>query len=134
VPAADATVARFFAAYPPAVQDLALQARSLVLTSLRSLPHTDEAVDASARMIGYGCGPGYRGMVCTLIPSRTEVKLGFYRGADLPDPHGLLEGTGKVHRHVRLRAPGDVTKPGLKGLLKAAREAWKERNARPESR
>jgi hypothetical protein len=127
--AADATVDRFLAAYPPAIQDLAWQARALVLASLRSLPQTDEVVDTSARLLGYGCGKGYAGMVCVLIPSRTEVKLGFYRGADLADPNHLLEGSGKVHRHVRLRAATDLKRPGLKALLRAAQTAWKRRNA-----
>ncbi len=31
------------------------------------------------------------------------VNLGFYHGASLPDPAGLLEGSGKVLRHVKLR-------------------------------
>jgi hypothetical protein len=127
--AADRAVVHFLDSYPPSIRDLALQTRTLVLESLRSLPHTDEAVDTSARLIGYGCGPGYAGMVCTLIPSRTGVKLGFYRGAELPDPRRLLEGAGKVHRHVGLRVPADLTKPGLKALFKAAVAAWKERNA-----
>ena len=122
-------VDRFLAAYPPAVQEIAARARALVLASLRALPHVDETVDAPARLVAYGCGPGYRGMVCTLIPSRTEVKLGFYRGAELPDPRHLLEGTGKVHRHVRLRARKDVARPGLKALLKAAVAAWTQRQA-----
>jgi hypothetical protein len=122
-------VDRFLASYPPAIQDLVWQARALVLASLRSLPQTDEVVDASARLLAYSCGQGYAGMVCTLIPSRTEVKLGFYRGADLADPNHLLEGSGKVHRHVRLRAATDLKRPGLKALLRAAQTAWRRRNA-----
>lgn len=34
-----------------------------------------------------------------------HVNVGFFRGAALPDPHGLLEGTGKSMRHVKL-SPG----------------------------
>jgi hypothetical protein len=121
-------VDRFLGAYPPEVQEIAARARTLVLTALRALPHVDETVDAAARLVAYGCGPGYAGMVCTLIPSRTEVKLGFYRGAELPDPRHLLEGTGKVHRHVRLRGAKDVAMPGLNALLKAAVAAWTRRH------
>jgi hypothetical protein len=46
-------VDRFLASYPPAIQDLVWQARALVLASLRSLPQTDEVVDASARLLAY---------------------------------------------------------------------------------
>src|SRR5262245_27374293 len=31
-----------------------------------------------------------------------HVNVGFYRGADLPDPSGILLGTGKRMRHVKL--------------------------------
>jgi hypothetical protein len=36
---------------------------------------------------------------------RAHVNLGFFHGNDLPDPAGLLQGSGKFMRHVRL-APG----------------------------
>lgn len=130
--AGGSAVDRFLDAYPRPVQDLARRARSLVRRSLRTLPALEETVDKAGRMIGYGSGPGYDGMVCTLIPSRTEVKLGFYRGAELSDPRGLLEGAGKVHRHVRLRGAADVERPGLEALLKAGLAAWRRRRRDPE--
>jgi hypothetical protein len=34
-----------------------------------------------------------------------HVNVGFFRGAEIADPAGLLEGTGKFMRHVKLR-PG----------------------------
>ena len=34
-----------------------------------------------------------------------HVNVGFFRGAELPDPRGLLQGTGRFMRHVKLR-PG----------------------------
>ncbi len=34
-----------------------------------------------------------------------HVNVGFFHGASLPDPAGLLEGSGKYMRHVKLR-PG----------------------------
>ena len=34
-----------------------------------------------------------------------HVNVGFFRGAELPDPNRLLEGTGKFMRHVKIR-PG----------------------------
>ena len=36
---------------------------------------------------------------------RAHANVGFYNGADLPDPADLLEGSGKRMRHVKLR-PG----------------------------
>jgi hypothetical protein len=39
------------------------------------------------------------------------------RGAALPDPEGLLEGTGKSVRHVKVRTVADVKRPALKKLV-----------------
>ncbi|MBI3494240.1 MAG: hypothetical protein HY047_21035 [Acidobacteria bacterium] len=55
------------------------------------------------------------------------MKLGVVRGAELPDPKHLLEGSGKVHRYVALKTRADLKRPGLKPLLKAALAAWKRR-------
>ena len=79
----------FLAAYPPAVARLVLATRARVLAAL---PEVAETVDRPARMLAYGYGPGYGGMICTLIPSQKGVKLGLYRGSELSDPDGLLEG------------------------------------------
>ena len=51
------------------------------------------------------------------------------RHSELPDPHRLLQGSGKVHRHVQLRSVADVANPGLKQLLEAALAGWRHRTA-----
>jgi hypothetical protein len=38
----------------------------------------------------------------------SQVNVGFFHGAALPDPAHLLQGTGKFMRHVKLR-PGTAT-------------------------
>src|SRR6185436_1886944 len=56
-----------------------------------------------------------------------HVNVGFFRGAELSDPHGLLEGTGRFMRHVKLR-PGvrrDTT--ALTYLIAAAHADMQER-------
>jgi hypothetical protein len=110
--------------YPEDVQILARQARE----TLESwLPDADEGVDESARMVGYSYGPGYKGMVCTLILSKSGIKLGLVSGATLADPHRLLAGTGKVHRHVQLRTIRDLQQAGLKQLVLGASAACQKR-------
>jgi hypothetical protein len=116
----------FLAAYPEQVRKIASAARRLLHSSL---PGIAETVNESARLIGFIYGPGYKGVVCTLIMSQTGVKLGIFRGAELPDPKHLMTGAGKVHRHVPLRSVDDLEQPGLKQLLKEALGAWRRRNA-----
>ncbi len=42
---------------------------------------------------------------CYVNAFTSHVNVGFFYGAELPDPAGLLEGTGKRMRHVKL-GPG----------------------------
>ena len=57
------------------------------------------------------------GTVCGFMTGKEHVTFIFLRGAALPDPEGLLEGTGKSVRHVKVRTAVDVKKPGLKKLI-----------------
>jgi hypothetical protein len=49
-----------------------------------------------------------------------HVNVGFFHGAMLDDPAGLLEGTGKRMRHVKLRRAQQVDAAGLGELITAA--------------
>ena len=116
----------FLAAYSADVSELANAARKALA---KALPGIAEGVDKPAKLLGYSYGPGYKGLVCTLIMSKSGVKLGIFRGSELPDPAGLMEGSGKVHRYVQLRAPEDLVRPEIEELLAAALAAWRERAA-----
>jgi hypothetical protein len=116
----------FLAAYSDDVRALANAARRALA---KALPRATESVDRPAKLLGYSYGPGYKGLVCTLIMSKTGVKLGIFRGSELPDPASLMEGSGKVHRYVQLRTASDLERPELKELLAAALAAWRERSA-----
>ena len=119
-------VDELLARYPDPVRKIASAARTFLK---QALPDIAESVDEGAKLLGYSYGPGYKGLVCTLILSQKEVKLGIFRGTELPDPKRLMTGAGKVHRHVPLRSAADLEQPGLKALLAAALAAWKARNA-----
>ena len=49
-----------------------------------------------------------------------HVNVGFFLGARLADPAGLLEGTGKNMRHVKLRPGAEIDREALAGLIRAA--------------
>ena len=97
-------VTDLLAPYSPEVRSLAMEARSFVF---KMLPKILEQVDAKARIIGYGHGPKCADMVCMLMPTKAGVNLGIAYAMELPDPEELLEGTGKLHRHVKLRSKAD---------------------------
>ena len=56
-----------------------------------------------------------------------HVNVGFSRGAELADPAGLLEGTGKLMRHVKLGPGRDVDARALTKLIETAYADMKQR-------
>ncbi|HMB73229.1 MAG TPA: DUF1801 domain-containing protein [Gammaproteobacteria bacterium] len=56
-----------------------------------------------------------------------HVNVGFFRGAELDDAAGLLEGTGKYMRHVKLRPGSDVDAAALERLIGTAYADMKRR-------
>ena len=58
---------------------------------------------------------------------KSHVNVGFFFGAFLPDPSGLLEGTGKRMRHVKLR-PGE--EPDAAELARLIDNAYRDIRAR----
>jgi hypothetical protein len=106
--------------------------RDLVEASRRALkavfPNVEEMPDSQAGLIGYGYGAGYRGVVATLILSRAGVKIGIPYSASFHDPDGMLQGKGKVHRHISISTATGLEKPAVVALLHGALDAWKQRS------
>jgi hypothetical protein len=81
-----------------------------------------------------GCGPDVRELLHDGHPTacvgeaafayvnafRDHVNVGFFHGASLDDPAGLLEGAGKRMRHVKLYEGRDVNTAALGDLITAA--------------
>ena len=57
----------------------------------------------------------------------SHVNVGFFQGAALPDPAGLLQGTGKFMRHVKLRPGTPANADALSRLIEAAYSDMKAR-------
>jgi Domain of unknown function (DU1801) len=104
--------------YAAPIPALALASRSLILDVF---PRAVEVVWAQQRTAGYGTGPKKRTeQFCWLAPFAKHVVFGFYYATELPDPEGLLEGTGRLMRHVKIRRPEDLERPALRALVVAA--------------
>lgn len=57
---------------------------------------------------------------------RAHVNVGFFRGAEIDDPHGMLVGSGKLMRHIKI-VPGDIDGTALKTLIETAYVDMKRR-------
>jgi hypothetical protein len=80
-----------------------------------------EVVWRRQRIASYGVGPKKMTQHYLYIaPYRSHVNLGFYRGAFLNDPAGLLEGKGKRLRHIKVDDAGLADSAELKHLIRQA--------------
>jgi hypothetical protein len=120
------TFKELVAPYPTDVQALAKATRKFML---ELLPKVKETIDPTGPYIQYSYGPGYKGVVSYITVNQKGVKLGLARGTSLPDPKGLLQGTGKGNRHVVIDTRFDLRTPGLRQLVRAAVAAWKKERA-----
>ena len=114
----------FLSQYDEHVFTNALKLREVLLANL---PGIIEQIDIPARMIAYCYGQKYSEMICAMIPSKKGLKLAFYKGNELPDPAGLLEGTGKISRYIVINSDKQIKSAALKKLLSAALKAYKLR-------
>lgn len=57
---------------------------------------------------------------CYISTHKDHIDLGFNYGSELPDPEGLLEGTGKLFRHIKINSPEDLARPAVRRLLEVA--------------
>lgn len=60
-----------------------------------------------------------------------HLNIGFFLGSTLPDPAGLLRGTGRFMRHVRVAPEAPLDRAAVRALLKAAYADLKFRLAAP---
>ena len=53
-----------------------------------------------------------------MLPQEASVNLGFFRGTDLPDPAGVMEGTGAKMCHVKIRSLAEAERPLIETLIR----------------
>lgn len=130
----DRQLLTYLAPYDPHVANLALALREVVL---EEAPEAIESlVNGYAVSIGFSfTGKPLKDGFCHVVTYSTHVNLGFNRGALLPDPDGILEGSGKSIRHIRIRNHDDLDRPVLRRFLQLAIEqVGGPRQPRPATR
>ena len=113
----DPDVGNFLAGYSLQVQEIVLAVRELVLSMA---PGAIEQLDIPARMLAYGYRKTYKDLICVIMPLKVGVNLGFPRGTELPDPDGLLTGSGKRARHIRISSLEQAHQSQVAALLRAS--------------
>ena len=112
----------FLHRYDAGVQEIALGLRRVVLEEMAPC---HEYIFAMRHTVMLLYGPTSRVIedcVCMISVHRKHANLRFTDGAELDDPSGVLEGTGKRMRHIKIKAQSDVSRPEIRTYLRQARK------------
>lgn len=105
--------------HPPEIRQLAEEARALVLAVQ---PQAHQEVETSwGGYLLFKQVEGAGNTVCWLSLHRKHVSIGFPLGTEMADPAGLLQGTGKRQRHVKIQSGEQLSNPAPRVLLE---QAW----------
>jgi len=102
---------------------MAKQIREVRAALRKQLPTAIELVydNYNFFVIGYCSTEKPSDCICSLAANSKGVGLSFYYGADLVDPHGILEGSGSQNRFVRLTEGAKTLKnPHVVAMIIAA--------------
>ena len=58
--------------------------------------------------------------ILSIAAGANGIGLSFYYGATLPDPHGILLGSGNQNRFIRIESAEMLTRPEVEALIAAA--------------
>ena len=118
----DRELARFIGKYSP---DVAAVAEAALAKMRKRLPGAVELVydNYNALAIAFGSSERLADVIFSITLYPRWVSLFFKHGATLPDPQKLLEGTGKVVRHIVLEGAETLDRPAVRKLMEHAQKA-----------
>lgn len=102
----------------PEVQQLVWRAKALILGAM---PEAIQVAWPRQNIVSYGVGPKKMSEhFCYIAVLKNRINLGFYYGAELSDPQHLLEGTGKLLRHIKIESLEQLEEPAVSELIERA--------------
>ena len=115
-PSPDAQLDAFLAKFTPEVE---FQARVALERMRARLPGAVQLVydNYNALAIGFSANDKVSGVVFSIALYPRWVSLFFARGVELPDPEGLLRGSGKSIRHIMLKDIALFDHPAVEALI-----------------
>jgi uncharacterized protein YdhG (YjbR/CyaY superfamily) len=80
-----------------------------------------ELAPNAQEIISYGI-PAYKAkrILAVISPTRKDITFAFSRGAELEDKYALLQGVGKISKHLKFKTTADVKKDLLEYYIKQA--------------
>ena len=96
-----------------------------VLTKVRErLPGSVEMVydKKNALVIGFCSAERGASVINSIAVYSKWINLYFFEGDTLPDPDGLLQGSGSMVRSIRVTDAAELDRPAVRALMAAARQ------------
>jgi len=123
-PSPEKQLAGFIAKFTPEMATLIRGARKKMRGRL---PNAVELVYDNYNFFVIGYGPSEKASLAifSLAAQAKGLSLCFLQGAGLPDPKGLLRGSGNVVRSIRLESATTLDRAEVRALMKAALEGAK---------
>lgn len=107
---------RYLDATAPAIAAIA---RTLRRTVLDGFPDAVEWFDPGDGLLALGSRRAMRDLYFAIIPHKSWVNLQLADGAELPNPDGRIEGTGKRIRHVKVRSVEEADAAWVRAAIEA---------------
>jgi hypothetical protein len=111
--------AEFEALLASSSPEVAATARALRTAVVKAVPDAVQQVDMPDRLLAFGTSAAMRDLLFAIIPHKAHVNLQLADGVDLPNPDGLIEGTGKRIRHVKVRSVDEAGSSALRAVIDA---------------
>lgn len=117
----EAEVASFIAKFDDDNQHLIRDTRAALK---KLLPECAELVwdNYNFFVIGYSATERPSDYIVSIAASANGVSLSFNGGSKLPDPDGVLQGSGKVNRFIRIPTIDVLDQPDVQRIIKVASE------------
>jgi hypothetical protein len=125
-PTPEKTLQGFIAKFAPDMVRLIRAARAKMR---QRIPQALELVYDNYNFFVIGYGPNERAgdAIFSLAAQAKGLSLCFLQGAQLPDPHRLLRGSGNLVRNIRVDSPDILDQPEVRALMNAALQEAKTR-------
>ena len=117
----------FLSTFPPEMQELANELRSLVK---ETIPQVKDAVYTGWKLIGYRVKKGRKdAYFCFIAPFPNRIMFGFEYGIQLFDPTLRLEGDGTQVRYLTVREKDDIDPESFRAFILEAAQIALQRKA-----
>ena len=114
----------FIAKFSP---EIAAMTQAVVKKMRKRYPTAQVLVYDNYNALAIGFGPSEKAgeAIFSIAVYPKWVSLFFLQAKGVPDPEGLLKGSGNVARHVVLESPRDLEIPAIAAMMEAALEVAK---------